>query len=442
MLVEFSIQNFGSIRDIQTISMLADSDKTLEDYYVVNAGGLRLLKLAVIFGPNASGKTMILKALNFMREMILRPKQQKSDEIPFYPFQFDEASRNGTTTFKLIFIEDDIRHDYEIEFTSRYIVREEMSFAPNGRAAVLFSRITDPERQVSTVSFGSKVKINSKSLALLEGNTLWNSTVPAAFTKSNIDLPELQRVQNWFDNYLQALIQPGDELTEFANNVFKSSDENRSMMASFLQKADVQIAQIRLKVEEESLPDQPVHIIPNQESNNEKLNTPPMEFQGKNLKLTRNSLFFMHRIKSKGEKDVLSPLPWEFESHGTMTYYRISAILAMLIQGRFAYSIDELESSLHPELMKHFILTFLANAKKSQLIFTSHNITFLEEKDLIRKDAVWFTQKRPDGSTELYSLADFDSSVFRKNSSIINAYKTGKIGAVPSTGSIFLQPSE
>jgi AAA15 family ATPase/GTPase len=88
--------------------------------------------------------------------------------------------------------------------------------------------------------------------------------------------------------------------------------------------------------------------------------------------------------------------------------------------------------------MKHFILTFLANAKQSQMIVTTHNLFFLDEKDVFRKDVIWFTQKKADGTTELYSLADFDATTFRKNASVINAYKIGKLGAKPNLGTIFM----
>ena len=153
---------------------------------------------------------------------------------------------------------------------------------------------------------------------------------------------------------------------------------------------------------------------------------------------TTKFLHFQHKIKNNDGSVSKYTLPWTYESSGTVQYYGLTAMLTTLINGKILSTIDEIETSLHPDLMKHFILTFLANAKQSQLILTTHNLSFLEEKDILRKDAIWFTQKREDGSTELYSLADFDSSVFRKNASFINAYKIGKLGAKPNLGTIFI----
>jgi AAA15 family ATPase/GTPase len=103
------------------------------------------------------------------------------------------------------------------------------------------------------------------------------------------------------------------------------------------------------------------------------------------------------------------------------------------------FSIDELESSLHPDLYIHFLMTYLVNSKKSQLLATTHNREILNNKDIFRNDAIWFTDKNEYNATELYSLADFDSKTIRKDiSSVYNAYKIGKLGGVPHLGDYYL----
>ncbi len=91
---------------------------------------------------------------------------------------------------------------------------------------------------------------------------------------------------------------------------------------------------------------------------------------------------------------------------------------------------------MHPDLVRHFIYTFLRNSSKSQLIVSTHNTDILSNSDDIRKDVVWFTDKKSDGSTDLYSLADFPE--IRKNMSYLKAYKSGKLGAVPNLGSTLI----
>ena len=115
MIIKFSIQNFGSIKDKQTLSFEADKSTHLEDTYVVNKGGMRLLKLALIYGANASGKTTILKALDFLREIVLMPEGKKTDELDFQPFLFDDKTPNENSIISIEFIQNGIKYSYEVE---------------------------------------------------------------------------------------------------------------------------------------------------------------------------------------------------------------------------------------------------------------------------------------------------------------------------------------
>jgi AAA15 family ATPase/GTPase len=438
MLVEFSVKNFGPIKDTQTLSMLASSDTDLEDYYVHKVGNLRLLKLAVIYGPNASGKTTVLKALDFLRAMVLNPKIQKSEKLNFTPFLFDETSKKEASWMRIVFIQEGIKYEYEIEFNSNSVLQEKMYYYPKGRQSEFFTRTTNIDNEVSSTNWGSTIKLSSREKATLEGNALWNEPVLAAFNKSNIESIELLNVRNWFEKYLHPMIYPKTDLTNWANEVQELSYDVKSTMIDFIKKADIQVENVEIITQEKPLNISYIGFSKNKEEfdfeNSSNIKLPVSE-----SKITEKSLLFYHSIKNPDGTFSQYTLPWDYESHGTMQYYGLTAVLVALIKTRRLNSIDEIETSLHPDLMKHFILTFLANAKQSQLILTTHNLFFLEEKDILRKDAVWFTQKKEDGSTELYSLADFDSSVFRKNTSIINAYKIGKLGAKPNLGSIFIE---
>ena len=250
MLIEFQVKNFGPIKDTQTLSMLANSDTDLEDYYVHEIGNLRVLKLAVIYGPNASGKTTVLKALDFLRSLVLTPSIQKSEKLDFTPFLFDETSRNEVSWMRIVFIQDDIKFEYEIAFTHFAVMAEQLNYYPNGRQSVFFSRKTDLANEVSSINWGSKVKIKSRDKAILEGNTLWNESVLAAFNKSNIQSSELMSIQDWFQNYLQMMILPNTNMINWANKVQEKSTNDKSMMVDFLKKADVQIGNMEITVSE------------------------------------------------------------------------------------------------------------------------------------------------------------------------------------------------
>ena len=156
-------------------------------------------------------------------------------------------------------------------------------------------------------------------------------------------------------------------------------------------------------------------------------------------KLKTQDLFFEHCIEEDGVVKKY-PLPYQLESKGTQRYYGLSGLLNMMIKKESIFPIDELESSLHPDLFKHFILSFITNTKKSQLIVTTHFREFLKERDLFRDDVIWFTEKKEDGGTDLYSLSDFDSSVVRNTSSVFNAYRIGKLGAIPDLEDTYITP--
>src|SRR4051794_9046630 len=113
MIVNFSIENFGSIKDKQTLSFEATKSSHLENQYVVNTGGVKLLKLALIYGANASGKTTILKALDFLRNIVLEPVGKKTKELDFHPFLFDSQTSKQNSTITITFIQNEIRYYYE-----------------------------------------------------------------------------------------------------------------------------------------------------------------------------------------------------------------------------------------------------------------------------------------------------------------------------------------
>ena len=109
MIINFNVKNFGSIKEKQTLSFEADKSDHLENYYIINVEGFRLLKMALIYGANASGKTTVLKALDFLRELVLNPKDKKTDELNFNPFLFDTKTPKQNTEISIEFIQGKIR---------------------------------------------------------------------------------------------------------------------------------------------------------------------------------------------------------------------------------------------------------------------------------------------------------------------------------------------
>ena len=163
------------------------------------------------------------------------------------------------------------------------------------------------------------------------------------------------------------------------------------------------------------------------------LDTSPLSEDQKNMKKSEKSIMiqktnFEHEVLSEGMKRTFD-LSAERQSKGTMRYYGLSAPFFNTIRKNAFLPIDEIGSSLHPLLVVHFIREFLEQSDSAQLLFTTHNMSLLNEKDILRKDAIWITEKEKDGATQLYSVADFPE--FRKELSFYNYYKLGKFGGVP-----------
>lgn len=431
MIINFSVQNFGSIKEKQTLSFEADKSTHLENAYIVNLGGQRILKLALIYGANASGKTTILKALDFLRDIVLEPERKKTNELDFNPFLFDPETPKQNSIISIEFFQNDIKYFYEVEFFKKAIVKEELYFH-NPNKANFFKRKTNLSNQFTQITFGGKISTDKVFEKTLEANTLWNNTVLGGYLKTNIDLKELQEVIDWFENYLSPLIYTRTELEGFVTSRIDKKEISKSDVVTILKKADFNISDIIIQEEEKDIPDDFIEFLKKQiKAPSEKIKE--LEERGK---LTAVNIEFEHTVNN-----LKYNLPLEFESQGTRRYYGFAGLLALLIKNSTAFPIDELEASLHPDLYLHFLLSFLLNSKKSQIIATTHNREILDNKDIFRNDAIWFTDKQESCSTELYSLTDFDSSVIRNTTNILNAYKSGKLSGTPNLGDTFIDLS-
>ena len=431
MLINFSVENFRSIKNKVTLSFEASNSNDLEDYFVINAGkDLRLLKLGLIYGANASGKTTLLNSLDFLQELILEPADKKNEIIEFSPFLFDKESKNKNTIFNIEFFQNKVKYIYNLELNKKSVIAEELYFHKPNKALV-FRRTTEVSKQLSKIEFGSKIKINKSHKSTLEANTLWNNTVLGGYIKTNFESKELQETIDWFDNKLKPLISSKTSLLNFISSRVENDKINKNDIVEFLKKADFNISDLIIKSEETEIDADILEFL------NKKTLMPDDKLNKikETGKIEKKEIFFQHSLNNDNFL-----LPYDDESEGTQRYYQFSGLLSLMMKNELIVPIDEIESSLHPDLLKHFLLSFLVNSKTSQLIATTHHRELLIEKDILRSDAIWFAEKNDNGCTELYSLDDFDSSVVRKDTgSIFNAYKTGKLGAVPSLSDYYIE---
>lgn len=431
MILEFSVQNFGSIKERQTLSFVADKSSHLDNYYIIEQGKFRILKLAVLYGANASGKTFIVRALDFLRDLAIDPIGAKNKELAFEPFLLDRTTPRENTHFSINFLQNDVHYLYEIECNRKSVVSEALYFYSSRKKIAVFTRTTDLERQITNIVFGDKVAVDPNVANILQGNTLWNNSVLGGSFKTNIDQKEIKDATDWFSNYLKPMIAPRTNLGDFVTNNIQQDKVDKAAIIEILKKADFCVSDILIKESEEDMPESLLKLL-------DSGALPIPKDQADKIRETKKITSVDYRLEHTVDGVKYDAIEFDKESFGTQRYYGLGGILYMTIKDRVAFMIDELESSLHPDLYKHLILSFLANAKHSQLIVTTHNRELLGHRDMFRTDAIWITQRNQAAATELYSLSDFDSATIRDTTNVLNAYKTGKLGGIPRLGDTYL----
>ena len=404
MILQFKVKNFLSIRDEQTLDFTASTDNTYEEYTVVKIKNVRISKLGIIYGPNASGKSNILKALYWLFMFTTNEGLRKQSlGTGLVPFKMDKDSRNELSSMSLIFYIGDSRHEYSIELDAERIYHEEIYFYPNSRKALIYERTWNPEKKSSSVTFGPLLKLTATQKLFIESNCVANATVLSTYKNSNVDRSDmLDGIFDYMNSQMMASLDSKTDIMSFANDLIKEV-QNKAFIRDMFIQGDFNITDMHLKKGQTS----DKRIV-------EK------DLQG-NLIFTHQTPFYTGDMNNTEESD------------GTLQMYSLSAVLFLLIKQNKVFLCDLLENSLHYDLFIHIIKIFLANSERGQMIFSTHCLMLMDE-DFIRRDMVYFTNKIESGATEIYRAKDFG---LHKDVSILNAYRAGKLGATPFLGSIF-----
>ena len=402
MIQEFQVSNFYSIREPISINFLPSSDDKMLDYYTHEVKpGLRLLKLGIIYGANASGKTTVLEAISFFRDFMVKRPDDKLKDMGFIPFMLDNYSREKNTSMRMIFFIDGEKYELNCEFNERLVLFEQLTVFTSSRPTLLYERNYSEETDHTTITFGNKIGLSKKSRIAIEGNTTNNCSVMAAVGASNIESSRLDKVFQYFSKNVMEMIYPRLSIMEYIKKQLKnpSQEEIKSFLIQVLKASDFNIVDFYMSKKDE---------IESEED-----------------------LIFKHT--GDGGEFTLNE---ELESAGTKRFLGMATILYKLIHQNCLLPIDEIETSIHYELFSYFIKVFLANSEgSSQLLMTTHDINLLDE-DFIRRDVVWFTVKNESGATSIKRLS---ASGLHKTMSVYNAYRQGKLVKLPFLGSIFLE---
>ena len=402
MIQEFQVANFHSIREKISISFLPSNDGKMLDYFTTEVKpGLRLLKIGIIYGANASGKTTVLEAVSFFREFMVSRRGDKLEGLNYSPFMLDNESRTRNTFMEMTFFIDGEKYIASAEFTPRHVVSEQLVVYTSSRPTVLYKRSYSEETGHSTIVFGTKIGLSKKSQQTIEGNTLNNCSVMAAFGLSNVEASRLDKVYRYFSMNMLATLYPRMAIMDYVKRQLKEASDTsvKSFILHLLKASDFNIVDFYTsKNADDALPDE---------------------------------LIFRH-----AGDDGEFALGENCESAGTKRFMGMAIILYKLIHDNCFLPIDEIETSIHYELLTYFLKVFLANSEgTSQLLVTTHDINLLDE-DFMRRDIVWFTVKNDRGATSLKRLT---TTGLHKTLSVYNAYRQGKIVELPFLGSIFLE---
>ena len=421
MLVNFRVENFKSFKDLAEFSMEATKLKNLKNSNAFTVNNLSLLTSAVIYGANASGKSSVLDAIKSMSAIIKNSVDvEKSKQYRALPFLLNKETENKQTIFEIEFVIEQTIYRYGFEIAIESKILKEWLFQkhlkPRARYTPLF------ERDKNDVSISSNFKEGNNLIDKTRDNALF-LTVVAQF---NGEISEA--IVNWV-NKLNIISNTKSEM--FQNYSFSKLDDSKfkDKIVSLIKNSDVGIFDIskshisfdELIKEDSNLKELPDFII-------EKIKEDGMStIKTEHIQYNKDDTF--HKMKT---------FDLSFESDGTQKLLALTApIIDTLEQGNVLI-VDELDNSLHTELVEAIIKLFNSsktNPNNAQLIFTTHDTNLLNQK-LFRRDQIWFTQKSILGQSELYSLVEYGKGKTRDDLVLEKNYLDGKFGATPHISSL------
>ena len=422
MIRDFWVKNYLSIRDKQELSFLTKGPSS--ELVTEVADGVFLYKLGILYGPNASGKSNMLIALNEVFRLLVLPKSDANESIKrSIPFIL---TKNDPIEMHVSFYANGIRYDYDVSFNEKYILSEYLYYYPNKSKALFYERHFVDENVQAEIKFGPSLQLFVKTQDSIRENTLNNHSVLSVCRKAALkeDIAPFNILHSWImDNYHEVDGDGQKGLVEILKDAYNSPSK-RKFYNTMLQKADLNIMEYRPIVEDRVVPAEFRELIQKGDISE--------EMKEALLKPTADSVTFVNHSQN-GDFDI--PLKWQ--SKGTLKYIRILDALYDMITSSHVYYLDELGEDLHNDLLYYYLNVFLFNSEKSQLIITSQETTLLSQ-DLINENrgVVWFVEKNKETASSEYSRGD--SFGLHKNLSLYNSYRIGRLGAKPELGSIFI----
>ena len=433
MLISFSVRNFRTFRERAEWSLVASADKTREGDNVIDvpAFGLRLLKSAVVYGANASGKSKLVEAMRFMQEFVEESSThgQVGKPTGVEPFRLNPTAAAAASEFEIQFIREEVLYRYGFELTTTRVEAEWLFMRAAKRVrntpeVELFYR-TKQDITFHPKQFGGIVGELVKNAAVRENALLLS--VAAQFNK-----PRAVAVLAWFKAVVFLGVKE-DSIETTITLIALRTEALKWDVLHFLERADLNITDV-LGGEQPNLSyHQGVF---RTETEAQLLDW--MQQEQASVKTVHRAYTDAHEPADPVEFSLLQD-----ESTGTQKLLMLAGpVLMALATGRILVA-DELDARLHPNLVCKIVHLFnskTTNPRNAQLLFNTHDTNLLASGNF-RRDQIWFTEKNRYGEATLYSLADFKTDQVRKDDDFEANYVRGKYGAVPYLGNFTALPA-
>lgn len=427
MIQEFRFKNFKSFKDEVTLSFEATKDKTFEEYHIVEvAPNVRLLRFAMVYGANASGKSNLLDAIDFLHNFFFDRPEDSEERTGAIPFKLDAATPNEPSEFSLKFFVGETKYWYELKLTQKQVLSEKLYFYTSVQPKKLFERTL--ENGQSVINFNSAaVKISPAAKEEISLKCLPNMSFFAAKNQVNIAIEKIDIAKDWLRNNIMPMVIPSSRMFDYASGKMYENATLKSHLLDFIHEADFNISDVRSDKVSKALPEQFINLLLADEGTPNEVKEKIKTGQA----ITTIQTVFEHTVHNeRGTETYL--MNTDSQSEGTRRTFGIEAAIYEALQTQSFIFIDEIEASLHPELVEFILQRFLATKSRAQLLVTTHYDPLLNTvgNDLIRKDSVWFTEKKESGSTDLYSLVEYKG--LNRIASLQKAYRNGVFGALPN----------
>lgn len=421
MLLEFSVQNYLSFKDKTTLSLFATAIKEHVGTNLFSTEKYDLLKGAVIYGANASGKSNFIRAMSTMRRLVLFSFEQSStDDLGITPFLLSTETEDKPSLFEAVFLINNVRYRYGFEVDDKVVHAEWLFEAQKQAERPLFIRQGDGiEVMVKVFPEGKDLEERTRDNALF-------LTVVDQFNGKTA-----KQIMQWFNSFItiSGLSHEGYKAVTFE---MLENKNTQHLLLDFYKKLDLgfdDIAISKRPFDPKELPkDMPESLV-------KQLITDLEDSVRIDIKTIHKKYDRKNKIKGTVEFDMRSQ-----ESSGTNKLFNVSGPVFDVLNGGGVLVVDELDASLHPLLTLSITKLFNSreyNPNNAQLIFATHDTNLLSYGNY-RRDQIYFVEKDKYGASEMYSLVEYkeEGKTIRKDRSFEKDYIEGRYGAIPFIGNL------